>query len=142
MAGKNKGTVKGSGQLHGYIAAIGVMPVEKIRNALLLFYEPDRFINEFFKVRPEQLLADISTASALDADNPHLVTKGFYLPAIIRGDGLILDSAGKEINSVDIISPGKRPGKFQNILYLAARIGIPSQFLRLSSDKPMQTEKL
>ena len=128
MTGKNKGTIKSSCQFHGHVAGICIMTVKNIRDMLLFFYKLDCFINEFLKMGPEQFFANISAASAPDANNTHFVAKWLYLPAVIRGNGLILDKAGKQVHLIDIIPLGKGSGKFQDILYLTTRIGIPPKF--------------
>ena len=142
MTGEDERDTESARELHGHITAVSVVTVDDIPNGVFTLYELDGLVNIFIQMKPQQFLPHIFPAAALDAHNAKTVFYLFNGMRVILGNGLVVDKPGKQVHLPDGCVFREMPAKFQDILDLASRVGIPSHLGILIPDKSVNAEHL
>jgi hypothetical protein len=98
-------------------------------------------VRETVEVVPELLLGEVLIGATGNADDSRPIPQRFFFARIIGANGAVADKAGDQVDLSYQRVPGQGAGEIDNVLGLAAGIGVPAQFQVVSADETMNTEQ-
>jgi hypothetical protein len=118
------------------------MAVHHVRKAALQLDELQHPVHELIEVGPQQLLANVTRAAALDAHNAHVFTQWLDGLAVIGRKRFVAQQASEQINLGHTRLPAQRPRQLDDIFYLSAGIGIAPHLQILAAHQAVNAEQL
>ena len=90
---------------------------------------------------PQLLLGNVLFGAGVDADDPRLVRQRFDRPGVVVADRLIDHPAGDQIDPADVIVTGESLGEVNDILGLAAGVGVAAKLEVMATDQAVDTDQ-
>ncbi len=141
MAGVNQGNTEQVGETHTNITGIRIMAVYEIRPSRLLIEPIRQVVHEAVEMVPQLLLGNIFLGTGINADDPGFFRKCFDGNGVVLTDRLIDDPACDQVDLGDPVMFCECLGDINNVLGLAAGIGIPAKLKIMGPDQTVDTDE-